>query len=100
MRILIAFVMTLSLAACVVPVQTRVWDEADRAPRVGDLVRVETLSGRREVMRIYRLDPDGFAGVTSDEHKYVVKYDTMKKLEVRVTETEWVDMSWPVRPYF
>lgn len=97
MKILMAFVTALALAACV-PVPVKVWDEAARAPKAGDLVRVETHGGKREIMRVYRVDEDGFAGVTRDERRFRVPYKIVKVLEVRVTETEWVDLS--LRPYF
>jgi hypothetical protein len=97
MKILTPLIAALVLTACV-PAPFKYWDEADRAPKVGDLVRVETLGGKREVMRVYRLDKDGFAGVTSDERRYRVSYKIVKVLEVRTTEWELVNL--PVRPYF
>ena len=95
MRILVAGITALVLAACV-PVPVKVWDRADHAPKVGDVVRVETHDGRREVMRVYRLDEVGFAGVTNDESRYRVLYKTVKNLWVRKTETEWEAIS----PFF
>ena len=86
--------LALLLTACV-PVQVKVWDESAHAPKVGDLVRVETHGGMRKIMRVYRLDKDGFAGTTSDAARYRVLYASVKKLEVRSTETEWVELHFP-----
>jgi len=95
--IALACAMALGLAACIaVPVSTKVWDEADRAPKVGDLVRVETHGGKRVVMRVYRLDEDGFAGTTESQYRYRVLYSVVKTLEVRKTETDWIAVSLPI----
>jgi hypothetical protein len=95
--IVLACAMALALTACIaVPVSTKVWDEADRAPKAGDLVRVETHGGKRVVMRVYRLDEDGFAGVTDSQYRYRVPYSIVKTLEVRKTETEWIPVRLPI----
>jgi hypothetical protein len=95
--IALACATALGLTACIaVPVSTKVWDEADRAPKAGDLVRVETHGGQRVVMRVYRLDQDGFAGITDSEDRYRVLYSVVKTLEVRKTETEWIAVNIPI----
>jgi hypothetical protein len=95
--IALACAVALATAACIaVPVSTKVWDEAARAPKVGDLVRVETHGGKRVVMRVYRLDEDGFAGVTESEYRYRVPYRIVKTLELRKTETEWIAVGLPI----
>jgi hypothetical protein len=88
MRIL-ALALTLLLAGCVLwPDDT--WSDAPRAPKPGDLVRVETRDKVKHVFRVYKTEEHAFYGVARDGLKYKVPYGALKSLEVRDTELTWV----------
>jgi len=87
-RILL-FALTLGLAGCMLWPED-IWTEAPRAPRPGDLVRVETREGARHVFRVYKTEPQAFYGVAKDGLKYKVPYGALRSLEVRDKELVWV----------
>jgi hypothetical protein len=78
----------LLVAACM-PVPVKYWEEADSAPKAGDLVRVETLEGKRHRFRVYKTDATAFYGIATNDRKYRVPYSALKSIELRTTDLEW-----------
>jgi hypothetical protein len=88
MRIL-ALALMLLLAGCVLwPDET--WSDAPRAPKPGDLVRVETRDRVKHVFRVYKTEEHAFYGVARDGLKYKVPYGALRSLEVRDREYAWI----------
>lgn len=94
MRTLLLAVVVL-VTACV-PVPVKYWDEAAQAPRPGDLVRVETLEGKRHRFRVYKTDATAFYGIGTNDRKYRVPYGALKSIELRKTDVEWAVL--PLNP--
>jgi len=89
MRTLTVLLLALGLAGCMLwPDET--WTEAPRAPKSGDLVRVETREGTKHVFRVYRVEAQAFYGVARDGLRYRVPYGALKALELRDTEYTWI----------
>jgi hypothetical protein len=78
-----------ALVIACVPVPVKYWEEAAQAPKPGDLVRVETLQGKRHRFRVYKTDATAFYGIGTDDLKYRVPYGALKSIELRKTDVEW-----------